>query len=124
VAQSKSSTPSQPSMGRGDKNTQTDDRGPKSEKVELEKRLDRNADLERQAGTGSRAQADGARGVPGGGDGSPVQPEPPVEKESQGTSVKNELDDALDDSFPASDPPARSSPTSAGSHRQRSGPAA
>lgn len=111
--------PSRPADGGSD-NPPLDDRGPHARKVELEKRLDRNADLEHRAASGTRASADGARGVPGGGDGGPVQPEPPAEKDSAGTSVKNELDDALDDSFPASDPPARSTPaTSVGSHRSQ-----
>lgn len=39
---------------------------------------------------------------------------PPREKESEGRSIKTPLDDALDDSFPASDPPARVSPTRTG----------
>lgn len=39
---------------------------------------------------------------------------PPEEKESAGRSIKTPLDDALDDSFPASDPPARISPTRTG----------
>ncbi len=43
---------------------------------------------------------------------------PPAEKDSAGRSIKTPLDDALDDSFPASDPPARSSPTSNGSAKE------
>lgn len=70
----------------------------------------------RQAGEG-----DDVSKQAGAGDDSGVTPEPPREKESQGRSVKTDLDDALDDSFPASDPPARSSPTSAGSHRDQRG---
>ena len=94
----------------------TDRRGPQAEPVELEKRLERNAQLERQAAQGERAHSD-AKGIRGGGDGGGVHPEPPAEKDSQGRSVQSDLDDALDDSFPASDPPARSSPVSIGSPR-------
>lgn len=113
-----------PSNIRNDRN-QTDDRGPGARKVELEKRLDRNAEAERGAsasgdqgrrdGSDSRdaSQDDQARKQGTEGQGA----EPPREKPSQGRSVKNELDDALDDTFPASDPPARTSPTRSGPHR-------
>ncbi len=47
-----------------------------------------------------------------------VKPEPPAGKPDEGRSVKTPLDDALDDSFPASDPPARTSPTRTGPHRE------
>lgn len=109
-----------------DKN-RTDDRGPGARPVELEKRLDQNAKAERGA---AKAQGDD-QGRRDGSDhpdaaqsqklreeGEPTQKaEPPRDKPSQGRSVKNALDDALDDSFPASDPPARSSPTRPGPHR-------
>ncbi len=130
----------------GSKN-QIDDRGPGAKKPELEKRLDSNA----EAGRGELSSAprstggddDGRRDgsdhpdagkdsrfrQAGEGDDHSVQagagegatPEPPRDKPSQGRSVKSDLDDALDDSFPASDPPARSSPTSAGGHRDQRG---
>lgn len=41
--------------------TETDDRGPEAEKVELEKRLDRNAELEDQAKTPSPGDEKSAR---------------------------------------------------------------
>ena len=105
----------------------TDDRGPAARPVELEKRLDQNAEVERSA---AKAQGDDG-GRRDGSDhpdaaqaqklrhGEPAQKpaEPPRDKPSQGRSVKNALDDALDDSFPASDPPARTSPTRPGPHR-------
>ena len=122
---------------------QIDDRGPGSQKPELEKRLDVNAEATRNElsssprstgsddggrrdGSDHRDAAQGARSRQAGegddhttqaGAGETVSAEPPREKESQGRSVKSALDDALDDSFPASDPPARSSPTRTGSHR-------
>ena len=39
---------------------------------------------------------------------------PPGKKDSHGSSIQTPLDDALDDSFPAFDPPARISPTRSG----------
>ncbi len=117
-----------------------DDRGPGAKKPELEKRLDGNADLERTAMSKTQQMDD--RGRRDGSDHHDAkrdeqfrqdaagddertsrtpQPEPPREKPTQGGSVQTDLDDALDDSFPASDPPARSSPTSAGSHRDQQG---
>lgn len=113
----------------------TDDRGPGARKVELEKRLDGNAetarrelssnhhdngrrdgsdhpDAQRDAQFDAGAQASGEKAGE-----STVKAEPPRPKHTQGRSVKTDLDDALDDSFPASDPPARSSPTRAGGHR-------
>lgn len=46
---------------------------------------------------------------------SPQKAPPPKKKDAQGRSIQTALDDALDDSFPASDPPARVSPTRTGS---------
>lgn len=80
--------------------------GPGAEKASLERRLDRNAGVERAAfGTKDEAAKPG------------VKARTPADKDSQGTSIKSPLDDALDDSFPASDPPARISPTRTGTSR-------
>ncbi|TDU28261.1 hypothetical protein DFR24_2628 [Panacagrimonas perspica] len=112
-----------------------DDRGPGARKPELEKRLDSNAQAERKTADAPHGDDHGRR------DGSDHpdaknderfqpqaaaedetrKPEPPGDKPDEGRSVKTDLDDALDDSFPASDPPARSSPTSAGGHRDQRG---
>lgn len=81
--------------------------GPGARKISLERRLDRNSELERRALHGKDADEAATRPK--------KKAEPPAEKESQGTSIRNPLDDALDDSFPASDPPARVSPTRTGS---------
>lgn len=78
--------------------------GPGAEKISLERRLDSNSELERRELSKKKSGAD--------------KPEPPMQKEGQGgkgTSIQTPLDDALDDSFPASDPPARVSPTRPGS---------
>jgi hypothetical protein len=110
----------------GGKN-RTDDRGPGAQRVELEKRLDQNAEAERGAAKATaddHGRRDGSdhrdagqgRKLRDEGE-TTAQAEPPRDKESQGRSVKNALDDALDDTFPASDPPARTSPTRAGPHR-------
>ncbi len=130
----------------GSKN-QFDERGPGAEKPELEKRLDDNADISRRELSGGDLTPDGSAARRDGSDHPDARkdarfrqagegddhsrqagegeegatPEPPAEKESAGRSVKTDLDDALDDSFPASDPPARSSPTSAGGHRDHRG---
>ncbi|MGQ0622144.1 MAG: hypothetical protein ACT4QA_19895 [Panacagrimonas sp.] len=70
--------------------------GPGARKSSLDRRLEKNAELEqREFGPSKKA-------------------EPPAEKDGQGTSIQTPLDDALDDSFPASDPPARTSPTRPG----------
>lgn len=113
-----------PGNKRSDRN-QTDDRGPGARRVELEKRLDRNAEVERGASaSGDQGRRDGSDSRDAGqGDqarkqGSEGQgAEAPREKPSEGRSVKDDLDDALDDTFPASDPPARTSPTRPGPHR-------
>jgi hypothetical protein len=115
---------------RSNDTNRTDDRGPEARRVELEKRLDQNAEVERGGGGMSAAEGgdhgrrDGSdhRDAAAGqgfrdGDDTPQQAEPPRDKPSQGRSVKNALDDALDDTFPASDPPARTSPTRPGPHR-------
>jgi len=115
-----------------------DDRGPGAEKPELEKRLDSNAQSERRESSNAthgddhgrrdgsdhpdakndeRFQPQAAAGDEGREE--TQKAEPPGAKPDEGRSVKTDLDDALDDSFPASDPPARSSPTSAGGHRDR-----
>ncbi|MGQ0503596.1 MAG: hypothetical protein ACT4P0_13475 [Panacagrimonas sp.] len=78
--------------------------GPGAEKASLERRLDSNASIERQAF--------GKKGKSAAGPGEKAKP--PVKKDSHGSSIKTPLDDALDDSFPASDPPARVSPTRTG----------
>ncbi|MGQ0698341.1 MAG: hypothetical protein ACT4PZ_08870 [Panacagrimonas sp.] len=80
--------------------TQDQNRGPGAEKISLERRLDSNSELERRTLGKKSPPADKA--------------EPPKDKDSQGSSVQTALDDALDDSFPASDPPARISPTRPG----------
>lgn len=79
--------------------------GPGARKSSLERRLDSNSELERR----ELARPD-----------SPPKKkaEPPADKDSQGTSIQTPLDDALDDSFPASDPPARVSPTRTGPAKQ------
>ena len=105
-----------------------DDRGPGARKVELEKRLDQNAEAERgqaQASGDDRGRRDGsdhrdaaqAQDLREQGEEATPQAEPPRDKPSKGRSVKTALDDALDDTFPASDPPARISPTRPGPHR-------
>lgn len=110
------------------KKSELDDRGPGARKVELEKRLDDNADTERRefAAGHDDGRRDGSdhpdagqdARFDGGAEKDSVKAEPPREKHTQGRSVKTPLDDALDDSFPASDPPARSSQaTRPGSHR-------
>lgn len=95
-------------MNRTDQRNE-EDRGPGARKIELEKRLDRNAELARKA-TGKDIATQ----------------KPVVAKESlksdqaASKSTKDreqKLDDALDDSFPASDPPARVSPTRTGTTR-------
>lgn len=63
-------------------NTEREDRGPDAKKDSLDKRLQNNADLERKSG----------------------------DKDKSSASIKSDLDEALDDSFPSSDPPARTSP--------------
>ena len=78
-----------------------EDRGPGAIKDSLEKRLDNNATLERKSKDVKPGET--------------IKAPPPNLKDSAGTSVRNDLDDALDDSFPASDPPARISPTRTGS---------
>ena len=119
-----------------DSKNRVDERGPGSQKPELEKRLDGNADVSRRELSGGTAEDQGRRdgsdrrdaardarlrqqqdatGNQGGGE--TLKAEPPADKPDEGRSVKTALDDALDDSFPASDPPARSSPTRTGGHR-------
>lgn len=90
---------------------QMDDRVQRAEAPEQEKYLDLNAKA-------SPRELPKNPGPPSAEVGSEtVKAEPPADKPDEGRSVKTNLDDALDDSFPASDPPARSSPTRAGSHR-------
>lgn len=76
--------------------------GPGARKSSLERKLDSNQALTQRAlGDKKNESSDKA--------------EPPADKEGQGGSIQSPLDDALDDSFPASDPPARTSPTRTGS---------
>lgn len=97
------------------KTTQKQDLGPGARKISLERRLDNNADLEqRQGEVGDDRDAEASESKP-------------VIKPSKAHKVREEaeqkddrdtgdnLDEALDDSFPASDPPARVSPTRSGS---------
>lgn len=89
-------------------NSKEQNLGPGAQKSSLERRLDSNSELEQQA----QANEQPGAGAPA------DKPQPPEQKEGQGghgTSIQNPLDDALDDSFPASDPPARTSPTRPGS---------
>lgn len=79
--------------------------GPGARKIPLERRLDHNSELERRVAEGGAADKEKPA----------TKPSPPEAKEGEGTSIQTPLDDALDDSFPASDPPARSSPTRIGS---------
>lgn len=84
------------------------DRGPGARKVELERRLDANAELERRhAGKtadtkntdgGAREAAEAER----------------RRREAQATADDEKLDEALEDTFPASDPPALTTPTRTG----------
>lgn len=83
---------------------QTQNLGPGAKKISLEKRLDSNAELEREAF--SKERKSDTKPTP--------KAEAPEPKDSEGTSIQTPLDDALDDSFPASDPPARISPTRTG----------
>lgn len=73
--------------------------GPGARKIELERRLDANSEL-----------SDKHAKTP------PAKAEPPRSKKEAAKKGGREdaLDDALDDSFPASDPPARISPTRTG----------
>lgn len=95
----------------------TDDRGPGADRVELEKRLDQNAETTRREFSAQGGDDQGRRDGSDHRDAAASQAEPSREKPSQGRSVKDSLDDALDDSFPASDTPARISPTRPGPHR-------
>ncbi len=73
--------------------------GPGARKIELERRLDANSEL-----SDKHAK--------------PVSPKAESQRSKQEAAKKggrvDALDDALDDSFPASDPPARISPTRTG----------
>lgn len=86
--------------------------GPGARKGSLERRLDSNSELERR----ELAKPDSA--TPQKKAPRKKKAEPPADKDSQGTSIQTPLDDALDDSFPASDPPARVSPTRTGPAKQ------
>ena len=82
-----------------------ENRGEGAQKVELEKRLDHNS----EAVDPATATADDRR----------PHAEPSRGKQDRGRSIQTPMDDTLDDSFPASDPPARSSPTTAGTNRRQ-----
>ncbi|MDM4770733.1 hypothetical protein [Solimonas sp. SE-A11] len=73
--------------------------GPGARKIELERRLDANSELADKHAKPAPTQAEPQRSK--------------KEAAKQGGRV-DALDDALDDSFPASDPPARISPTRTG----------
>lgn len=88
-----------------DRKSQEQNLGPGARKIALEQRLDRNSELSRRAAE-QKPEAAPTETV--------EKAEPPRQKETQGRSIKTALDDALDDSFPASDPPARISPTRTG----------
>lgn len=72
--------------------TQDQKLGPGSKKIELERRLDANSEQARRAKDAEK-------------------------KTDARKSQEAALDDALDDTFPASDPPARITPTRTGSHK-------
>jgi len=73
--------------------------GPGARKIELERRLDSNSELSEKHAKPNAPQPEPKR----------------TEKEALETGGRiDELDDALDDSFPASDPPARVTPTRTG----------
>lgn len=96
------------------KTTQEQDLGPGARKIPLERRLDNNAELERRQ---SKLRDDG--------DDDDAPSEPAITpsqarklseaRQKEDDDASDKLDDALDDSFPASDPPARVSPTRTGS---------
>ena len=73
--------------------------GPGARKIELERRLDANSELTEKH----------ARGKP-----QKAAPQRTKAEAAQHGGRKDALDDALDDSFPASDPPARVTPTRTG----------
>jgi hypothetical protein len=73
--------------------------GPGARKIELERRLDANSELSEQHAKSRSSKAEPKRS----------------KKEAAETGGRvDALDDALDDSFPASDPPARITPTRTG----------
>lgn len=88
-----------------------EDRGPGARKIELEKRLDRNAELEREA-AGKKGSKDTRTLDP---EGESLQKDQAAQQSTRNHERK--LDEALDDTFPASDPPARISPTRTGTAR-------
>ena len=92
-------------------NEQEQNLGPGARKIPLERRLDHNSERERRAAQGATEGKEKAVTQPK----PATKPSAPKPKAGEGTSIQTPLDDALDDSFPASDPPARSSPTRIGS---------
>lgn len=97
--------------------TSIDDRGPGARKVELERRLDANAELEGrhlQAGDDARRSNTPRKA---GATKAETPERPPASRErdaAEARAQEAQLDEALRESFPASDPPAHSTPTRTG----------
>ncbi|HEY0914870.1 MAG TPA: hypothetical protein VGE22_08380 [Solimonas sp.] len=73
--------------------------GPGARKIELERRLDANSELSDKHAKPASTKA---------------EPQRTKKEAAEKGGRVDALDDALDDSFPASDPPARISPTRTG----------
>ncbi|MEC9361803.1 MAG: glycogen synthase GlgA [Pseudomonadota bacterium] len=97
------------SMSKTDKPTpgREQDRGPGARKVELERRLDANARLERQHAGDGRAEDAGKADAE-----AAAAERRRREKEAAKEDAK--LDEGLEESFPASDPPALTTPVRTG----------
>jgi hypothetical protein len=81
--------------------TQEQNLGPGARKIELERRLDANSKLERKTLDPKQQEK------------SAVSRKDAARKKSQAEKQDAELDHALEDSFPASDPPALTTPVRA-----------
>ncbi|MDP1542785.1 MAG: hypothetical protein Q8L99_06500 [Polycyclovorans sp.] len=77
--------------------TQMQKRGPEAEKVQLEKRLDANSDLkDRELKNDDEPQS--------------TEAEKTKREKEQEKETEEKLDEGLEESFPASDPPALTQP--------------
>lgn len=97
------------------KTSQEQDLGPGARKIPLERRLDNNADLEQRQ---TQRPDDDNEAKPDSSAEPAITPSQARKLNEEARRQKGDdhdkLDDALDDSFPASDPPARVSPTRTG----------